>query len=288
MPQLMTSTANTTSIKYRDIESIGDLKAVVEMQRTAWGVEDLEIVPVTQLAAVKHVGGSLIGAFDDERLVGFAYGFYGHLNRRLVHHSHMLAVDPAYRNRDLGYELKIEQLKRVRDDGLADRITWTFDPLQSLNAHFNFNKLGVLADTYKVNFYGSDATSFLHRTGTDRLLVTWLIESPRVIGMLSRKTPGEERRSAERKTASAALEDLSQTEGPANGEDDFIAIEIPTNIGDIERDDLDLARLWREKTRRSFTKALEKGFIVTDYVLGGGKTGMYILRQKTIGQFEQR
>ncbi|QQS42229.1 MAG: GNAT family N-acetyltransferase [Acidobacteriota bacterium] len=278
----MTSAANKSAITFRDIDSVDELKAVVEMQRTAWGVEDLEIVPVTQLAAVRHVGGTLVGAFDDRRLVGFAYGFYGHLNRRLVHHSHMLAVDPNYRNRDLGFKLKVEQLKRVRDDRLADRITWTFDPLQSLNAHFNFNKLGVLADTYKVNFYGSDATSFLHRTGTDRLLVTWLIESPRVIGMLNRRSPeGAGRTSAPKEPAAGT----ASTKGDSS-EGNFIAIEIPTNIGDIEREDLDLARLWREKTRRSFTEALEKGFIVTDYVLGSGRTGMYILRRKTIGQFE--
>lgn len=282
----MTSAANDTTIAFRDIEAVDELKAVVEMQRTAWGVEDLEIVPVTQLAAVRHVGGTLIGAFDDDRLVGFAYGFYGHLNRRLVHHSHMLAVDPAYRNRDLGYELKVEQLKRVRDDRLADRITWTFDPLQSLNAYFNFSKLGVLADTYKVNFYGSEATSFLHRTGTDRLLVTWLIESPRVIGLLNKRVPGAESRSGRPVAPPKDTVPSAPSGKPGSVEGDFIAIEIPTNISDIEREDLDLARLWREKTRRSFIEALEKGFIVTDYVLGNGRTGMYILRQKTIGHFE--
>lgn len=282
----MTSAANKTTITFRDIEAADELKAVVEIQRTAWGVEDLEIVPVTQLAAVRHVGGTLIGAFDDERLVGFAYGFYGHLNRRIVHHSHMLAVDPAYRNRDLGFKLKVEQLGRVREDRLADRITWTFDPLQSVNAHFNFSKLGVLSDTYKVNFYGSEATSFLHRTGTDRLLVTWLIESPRVIGMLNRRSPDTEKRTAE---PAAPMKDSGPAKSPSGSgtaDGDFIAIEIPTNIVDIEREDIDLATLWREKTRRSFTEAFEKGFIVTDYVLGNGRTGMYILRQKTIGQFE--
>jgi len=61
-------------------------------------------------------------------------------------------------------------------------MTWTFDPLQSLNAHLDFAKLGVVADAYKINFYGESTSSFLHKigTGTDRLWVTWLLDSERV------------------------------------------------------------------------------------------------------------
>lgn len=68
-------------------------------------------------------------------------------------------------------------------------MTWTFDPLQSLNAHINFAKLGVVADAYKVNFYGETTSSFLHQIGmgTDRLWVTWLLDSPWVHERLQTK-----------------------------------------------------------------------------------------------------
>ena len=52
-------------------------------------------------------------------------------------------------------------------------MTWTFDPLQSVNAHFNFGKLGVVSDQYRINCMASQTSSFLHRNGTDRLWVTW-------------------------------------------------------------------------------------------------------------------
>jgi predicted GNAT superfamily acetyltransferase len=90
----------------------------------------------------------------------------------------MLAVKPAYRNHKLGFKLKLAQRERVLAQGVK-RITWTFDPLQSLNAHLNFGKLGVISDTYKINFYGETTSSLLHQIGTDRLWVTWLIESKR-------------------------------------------------------------------------------------------------------------
>src|SRR5436853_2757225 len=91
----------------------------------------------------------------------------------------MLSVKSAYRNFNLGYKLKLAQRERVLAQGI-DRITWTFDPLQSLNAYFNFRKLGVIADAYKINFYGEATSSFLHQIGTDRLWVTWLLDSERV------------------------------------------------------------------------------------------------------------
>jgi len=63
-------------------------------------------------------------------------------------------------------------------------IEWTFDPLQAMNAHFNFAKLGGVAEEYAVNFYG-ESTSALHRgTPTDRLVLSWRIAEPHVIRRL--------------------------------------------------------------------------------------------------------
>src|SRR5205823_12502738 len=80
---------------------------------------------------------------------------------------------------DLGYKLKLVQRERA----LGMRIptmTWTFDPLQRRNAHLNFGKLGVVSDTYKIDFYGPETSSVLHRNSTDRLWVKSLLASRRV------------------------------------------------------------------------------------------------------------
>lgn len=258
------------------------------MQRSTWGVDDLSVVPLTQLSAAQHVGGTLLGAFDGERLVGFAYGFYGHVGGKIVHHSHMLAVDPGYRNHDLGFRLKVEQLKSVRADGIADRITWTFDPLRSLNAHFNFSKLGVVSDNYEVNVYGENAASFLHRTGTDRLFVTWLINSRRVarfIGDESVEIDEIRTSDPEADTLLRCSEAGLPVREASIGGQDRLAIEIPADIGAIEDSDLDAARLWRGVTRHAFLEALRAGFLVTDYRLNDDRSGSYLLRKMKIEEF---
>ena len=164
----MPAATATPAIVIRDIDGGAEMRAVEELQKDVWGIPDLDVVPLSHLVAAKAAGGVLLGAFDRETLIGFVYGFVSYEQGTVAHHSHMLAVNPAYRNFNLGYKLKLAQRERVLVQGIRV-MTWTFDPLQSLNAYFNFSKLGVLSDRYFVNFYGEEAASFLHRNGTDRL-----------------------------------------------------------------------------------------------------------------------
>src|SRR6478752_918396 len=168
----------STGLVIREIDGANDIGACEELQKEVWGVPDLDVVPLTQLVAARAAGGALIGAFDQEHLIGFAYGFVGYEDGRTTHHSHMLAVKPAYRNFSVGYKLKLAQREFVLAQGITE-MTWTFDPLRSLNAHFNFARLGVISDRYLIDFYGNEAASFLHRNGTDRLWVTWPLASRR-------------------------------------------------------------------------------------------------------------
>jgi predicted GNAT superfamily acetyltransferase len=179
------SATTETSIIIRDIDTVAEMRAVEEFQKEVWGVPDLDVVPLTQLIAAREAGGVLLGAFERENLIGFVYGFVGFERGHMAHHSHMLAVKPEFRSSNIGRRLKLAQRERVLAQGI-NLMSWTFDPLQSLNAYFNFNKLGVVADSYFVNFYGADAASFLHQTGTDRLWVSWLLTSRRVIDRLDK------------------------------------------------------------------------------------------------------
>ena len=170
---------DTSAIVIRDIESFDEMRAVEELQKEVWEFADLDVVPRTIFVASREVGAVLVGAYDGPALVGFVYGFPGYENGQGVHHSHMLAVKPEYRSSNLGYKLKLAQRDRVLAQHI-NQITWTFDPLQSRNAYFNFAKLGVIAGSYRVDFYGAATSSFLHQAGTDRLWVSWLIDSERV------------------------------------------------------------------------------------------------------------
>ena len=154
------------SIVIREIET-DEMRAVEDLQVEIWGVSEREVLPSLALIPLKEVGGVLLGAFDANVMVGFVFGFPGLEGGQPTLHSDMLAVKTEYRSLGLGYRLKLAQREQALATGV-ERITWTFDPLQSRNAYLNFAKLGVLADRYCPDYYGQ-TTSFLHRTGTDRL-----------------------------------------------------------------------------------------------------------------------
>ena len=84
---------------------------------------------------------------------------------------------PEYRRWGVGWRLKMAQRDAVLAQGL-ERITWTFDPLESANAHLNFAKLGVISDTYLPDFYGAMPEALNAGLPSDRLLVAWLLARP--------------------------------------------------------------------------------------------------------------
>ena len=250
-----------SNIRIREIGEFAEIRAVEELQKEVWGIPDLDVVPSTQLVAAKEAGGVLIGAFDGETLVGFVYGFPSYERGQLAHHSHMLAVKPAYRNFDLGRRLKLAQRDHVMAQGI-ELISWTFDPLQSLNAHFNFNKLGVIADRYLPDFYGEDAASFLHQTGTDRLWVSWFVSRERAPVNFD---------------VGATLVRVGADESPERGDPisdaKHVAIEIPSNIDALPRE---TALKWRAETRWAFTEALQTGYVVESFARDQ-RVGKYLL-----------
>jgi predicted GNAT superfamily acetyltransferase len=292
----MAETKSKPAVTIRDLQTFEDLKQVEEVEREVWGLSDLDTTPLTLSIAIKEAGSIWVGAFEGARLVGFAFAFLGTEHGQLIVHSHMLAVREPYRNSRLGYKLKLAQRERALalriDEGRVNEMTWTFDPLQSRNAHLNFAKLGVVSESYKVDFYGPETSSVLHRNGTDRLWVTWPLASRRVQARLQ----GKDSRS-EVLDALSTLTPLIQFNGdgkPARTDlaaalsRQRIAIEIPSDIGSVEGKDPGLAREWRRQTRWAFTEALQAEFFVAEFcrtVRGQQGPGVYLLEKGKIEDY---
>lgn len=286
----MPNPAAKPSILIRDLETFDDLQQVEAVEREVWGLSELDTMPLTFTIASREAGSIWIGAFDGTRLVGFAFGFLGLEQGRLNVHSHMLAVLERYRSMDLGYKLKLAQRERIlalrANDTRISEMSWTFDPLQSRNAHLNFAKLGVISETYKVDFYGPETSSILHRNGTDRLWVRWPIRSRRVEDRLKGKLNRAEIVDALSTVVPLVRFDgtgrpLRSDLGAALGRQ-RVAIEIPSDIGYVEHKDPELAKRWRMDTRWAFSEALSAGFFVAEFcrtLRGQQGPGAYLLEK---------
>ncbi|HEX6217547.1 MAG TPA: hypothetical protein VFZ38_22095 [Vicinamibacterales bacterium] len=265
-----------TDIQIRDLTTIDEFRQVVALEQAIWGYTDQgDLVTVPVFIFTVHRGATLIGAFDATgRMVGFAYAVIGMKDGRSMQWSHMAGVLPEFRG-GLGYRLKLAQRERALAQGL-DLIEWTFDPLQAMNAHFNFAKLGGVAEEYAANFYG-ESTSALHRgTPTDRLVVSWKIAEPHVIRRLE-QPPGLRAGVGARahEVLEAPVVNTTRIDGTWREvtaidlalEDRRVWIEIPTGFTDMQQHEPGRALRWRLDVRQMFEHYFAKGYRAVDFVL---------------------
>lgn len=173
----------------RECTTIAEFDSCIYLQREAFGLPDLEISPRRHFIVSRQAGGWTLGAFAGDRMVGFVH----HLaavrpDNKIFGYSHVMAVARDYQNKGVGARLKWAQREKAISEG-RDFIKWTWDPMQSRNAHFNLNRLGVTVRAYSENFYGLDyndqAKPVAERPGldSDRLFASWEINSPRVVAL---------------------------------------------------------------------------------------------------------
>lgn len=270
----------------RLIETPEEMRLVEALQRLVWPGSETDVVPSHLLLTAAHNGGLVLGAFAGAELVGFVFGFPGFYETpdgpRLKHCSHMLGVHPAWRERGLGFALKRAQWQLVRHQGI-DRVTWTYDPLLSRNAHLNIARLGAVCNTYRRSEYGEMRDGLNAGLPSDRFQVDWWVNSRRVERRLSRRARPLLRLDQFLAARPSLLEAYPVADGgprpigePPRLEGALLLVEIPTHFEALRRADLALARDWRFYTREVFENAFAAGYLVTDFVYDQGRS-FYVL-----------
>jgi predicted GNAT superfamily acetyltransferase len=202
-----------------------------------------EITP-NLLQAMVHSGSYLSGAFIDNKIVGAAFAFPA-TNDGLHLHSHMTAVLLEFRDKGVGYALKIDQWNWAKSKNYS-QLSWTFDPLVRRNAKLNIAKLGVDISTYFPNFYGDMPDALNAGDESDRLMVSWRtdIGAPKARELITKPETGD------------------------------ILIEIPEDIVAIRSKNQSESMKWRRQVREQFMAAFEKN----GKVVGFSENNEYVVR----------
>jgi predicted GNAT superfamily acetyltransferase len=271
----------------RLLRTLDECREVAALERAVWEFTDAEdVVPPSLLIVSIKRGGMLLGAFDGAgRLRGFVYSMPAVKGRQLTHWSHMLGVTPDARGTGLGVRLKLAQREHAMRAGI-DLIEWTFDPLQALNAHVNFARLGVIVEEYEEDMYGP-STSPLHAgTPTDRFVAEWRLSAPHVERRIS--MPG-----APLVRDSSVMSAISVNHAQEKGEwlepspprldaaGRRLVVEIPTDFTAMQRRQPGLALEWRLVTRSIFHTYFGRGYRIVDFLLAReARRGQYLLALK--------
>jgi len=234
-------------IEIRECAGVEELDACVRLQREAFHLPDLELSPRRHLIVSHRAGGFTLGAFSAGELIGFVHHLAAVRNTsEIIGYSHMMAVATHYQNKGIGALLKWAQRTRA----LAERrefITWTWNPLQARNAHFNINRLGVLVTSYADNFYGTDYDAVMQHAedvqgiDSDRLFADWHLSSTRVTT-------------------------LARGDGaPPIIAEPVAAIEIPNDWSALVKSNAKAAQREQLRIRREFAKAFAAGLVCAGF-----------------------
>ena len=238
-------------IEIRKLKTVDEFKKTADIQKNAWGVDDIEIDPHFLMTRAQKFGGLVHGLFTEDKLVGFTYGILGKWKGEIFFFSYMAAVMREYQGRGFGFLLKKAQRIEVLKMG-HEIIRWNFDPLESLNAYFNFHRLGVVSSEYERNIYGEGESGLDEGLPTDRLLVTWNLTAERVIKKMEKKEP--------KNLESFPISLIGKFD------DTTAYIEIPRDIRSLKKKNLREAYDWRMKTRNQFEAAFNVGFVAEKLV----------------------
>lgn len=261
--------SNNPSFVIRELRT-SELSEIENLQRVIWGFSDNEIVRARLLADMQMRGGLVLGAFDNSTVIGFVFSFIGKHQGQYCHSSDLLGVLPDYRSSGIGYALKVEQRKRVNDQGI-EYITWTFDPLEGVNASLNFARLGVLSNTYERDMYGSSFGTLNVGLPTDRLIVDWWIQSPHVNQRIDDEQVNQ---ALQDKIETAPCINTIKRDGKVSDIVDYtldlhspiLTLEIPESFQSVKQVDMMLAMKWRLALREILESYLDRGYLVCDFI----------------------
>ena len=271
-----------SGIQIRLLESVDDFHRAEALQRAVWPGSELDVVPLHVLTTVAHNGGLVLGAFDGERLVGFAWGFLATDDAdpdrpalaRLKYCSHMMGVHPDYRDAGIGHRLKLAQREHVMGQGVR-LITWTYDPLESRNANLNIARLRAICRRYLREIYGLMQDGLNAGLPSDRFQVEWWITSQRVkLGLA--EEPARRPLTLDSITAAGAtivnpcrFADDGLPRLPARFADPGVGlalVEVPADFQTTKLANRPLAQEWRLRTREVFEGLFRRGYYVIDFL----------------------
>lgn len=268
--------ALSAGIDIRPLEDVSDLEAVRRLYERIWRTgENNPPVTADLLRAMAKAGSYVSGAFDEGELVGACFGFFAPPAHRALH-SHIAGVVAEMQGRNVGFALKLHQRAWAIARGVEE-ISWTYDPLVRRNAHFNVGKLAADASEYLPNFYGPMDDDINRSDDTDRVLLRWSLNSPRVEAACALRPRRADANAARMAGAATAL-GCSSGGRPVAGRSDSatVLVAVPDDIEALRLTDPGCAAEWRAALRDALGGLLDDGARIT----GFDRSGWYIVERE--------
>jgi predicted GNAT superfamily acetyltransferase len=168
-----TRAAASAGVVIRSMFEPVELDAMRATIESVWGPE---VVPPRNVLRGLSLGGAgLMLALRDGEAIGFSLGWLG-WNRGVHFHSHQVGVLPGVRGAGVGFALKLAQRAECLRHDITE-MRWTYDPVVATVASFNLLRLGTTVLGFLPNCYGERRDAFNTGDITDRLEVSWRLDT---------------------------------------------------------------------------------------------------------------
>lgn len=269
------------SITFRNLTTPEELEQLVPLEAAVWSEDSA--IPHHMTLTIAKFGGLFIGAYDNEDMIGFLYSFPGFTNGESHLCSHMMGFLPAYRKQGLGVKMKWLQQEEALRRGHT-KITWTYDPLETVNGFLNLVKLGGVVRSYYPNCYGPLDDDFNRGLPTDRFLVDWYIDSKRVDGYRTGETAVPMTEGAPHILHFAMKEGVPSPEQmDLDRQEPVLLLPVPAHFQAVKRADMGIAAAWRDKTRSLFQSYFARGYTVT-HLIRSEDVVYYVLENQPLSE----
>src|SRR2546425_6324999 len=102
----------------RPLTALDEFQRCIDLQRETFGWADIDILPRRFMVVLNKIGGLILGAYDNDRLVAFLNAVPGIRDGMPYWHSHMLAVARDQWNSGIGSQLKLAQRQAAMERGI--------------------------------------------------------------------------------------------------------------------------------------------------------------------------
>ncbi len=241
-----------SEIEYNVILDPDEIGEIIPVIKSAWGMDTVGLLIKDIASAMRYHGGVVIGAYDDNRMIGMHFSFPGYRMGKVYLYSHQTGVIKEKKYSGIGYGLKIKQKEWALENGY-DLIAWTFDPIMSLNASFNLRKLGTISRCYIDNFYGKMDDAINRGIPTDRVVTEWWIRKE--------------------KTVSGAFEPVNSFDSEFSFDfrelsadiPEKVEVKVPRDFTELKKKDRDIAIKWRLYLRKTLKDLFGRGYTAVGF-----------------------
>lgn len=261
-----------------ELHELDELRELESLLAAVWGSGEEFPLNIEVLRALEHSGNYVAGARVGRQLVGGLVGWFGGRPDHALHlHSHILGIALDSQVAGIGFELKQHQRRWCLERGVKT-VEWTTDPLVRRNAYFNLSKLGAAATEFLINFYGVMTDSLNAGEESDRLLISWQLNSAEAVAAAAGRSLSLNVAELLRSGA-APLLSVGEAGEPVAGpsaSSRVLICQVPEDIVALRRTAPAIARSWRVALRRVMSGAMKAGYRVT----GATRSGWYVLERQ--------